>query len=293
MLPIAKTFTRNVCNLLKQSLVPLAHEHFHSKGFEQKDPRTILFLHGFLGLKKNYRSIGKHLSRLGYKVLGVDFRNHGKSHNALPFTYEAMTEDLENYIEKNKLQNLVLVGHSMGAKIAMRYALQNPDRMSSLVVVDNTPSFTPLDESFYENVRLLAHLEKIKFPTDISNHKLYELIRKQLLGLHPHVQTFLLSNVASHEDGYVKFCNPNQCFLEHNVIDTVSLWPEPMISTQQKFNKPVLVIRSKTSGFIPTMKPFERYFEHFEVAEFDTGHYIITEKGPEFLDVLQSHLQAK
>ncbi|CAK7892795.1 probable alcohol acetyltransferase [[Candida] anglica] len=276
------------CNLpLANGPVSLVSEQFVTKQFVQKDPRTILFLHGFLGSKKNYRSIGKKLSReLGFNVIGLDMRNHGESPKALPLNYETMAKDVEQYLDTNKLSKLVVVGHSMGAKVAMVLALKRPELIDSLVVVDNMPAYTPLDPSFRRNLKALQEIEQDKISSKLNGRIIQNEVQDILTkhGIEPMVQTFLLSNMVKGKD-VITFQNPNTCFIEHDAIEIVSQWPKRE-TLGQKYRGPVLVIRSTQSGFISSIESFDDYFESVKVIDFDTGHYIITEKSKEFTDTL-------
>lgn len=281
------------CKLPSFQSIPLAFEKFNVKDFKQEDSRNVLFLHGFLGSKKNYKTLGKHISRSGFNVYGVDMRNHGESEHALPFDYQSLAKDVEDFIHREKLDNLVIIGHLMGAKVAMLLTLLNPKLVSSLVVVDNTPSYTPLDASFTTNLRALQAIEDLKIsasePTKSVLSKINEVFTS--FGVNNNlVRTFLLSNLAKKSDSkFIKFINPNYCFIERDVIETVSEWPSSGI--YNKYDGPVLVVRSTQSGFIPTLKPFETYFKNFKLIDFDASHYIVTEKGKEFTNVLMDFLK--
>ncbi|XP_051956310.1 protein ABHD11-like isoform X2 [Xyrauchen texanus] len=102
------------------SPVNLTYDVFDGKG----DSTPLVFLHGLFGSKSNFHSIAKSLvQRTGRKVLTVDARNHGKSPHSPVLTYEAMTCDLTHLLGQLHIGKCVLIGHSMGGKVAMTTAL--------------------------------------------------------------------------------------------------------------------------------------------------------------------------
>lgn len=81
-----------------------------------------------------------------YHVLAPDLRGHGDSAWADPQTYsfETHAEDLNAFLEKLDLKDVVLIGHSMGGMISLMYAAQHPGRVGKLVIVDST-MLMPMD----------------------------------------------------------------------------------------------------------------------------------------------------
>ena len=57
------------------------------------------------------------------KVYAVDLRNHGDSPHDADVSYKALSDDLQRFLTKHQLQNIDLLGHSMGGKTAMVFAL--------------------------------------------------------------------------------------------------------------------------------------------------------------------------
>lgn len=98
----------------------------------------IVILHGLYGSSDNWMSIAGKLSD-SYRVILPDQRNHGRSaHNEL-HTYEAMSNDLHELVERLGVKKFILVGHSMGGKTASFFAKKWPGMLSGLVVIDIKP----------------------------------------------------------------------------------------------------------------------------------------------------------
>lgn len=103
------------------------------KTFGQGEP--LLILHGLFGMLDNWQTIGKKLAE-DFLVFLVDLRNHGRSPHATEVGYQAMAEDLRLFMESQGIGKSHLIGHSMGGKVAMHLALNHPDSINKLVVVD-------------------------------------------------------------------------------------------------------------------------------------------------------------
>ena len=97
--------------------------------------KPMLILHGFLGMGDNWKTLGKQFSALGFQVHLIDQRNHGRSFHSDDFDYELMVEDLNDYIKHHQLDSVHLLGHSMGGKTVMLYAVEFPEKVIFLVIV--------------------------------------------------------------------------------------------------------------------------------------------------------------
>ncbi|KAJ5141136.1 hypothetical protein N7526_002131 [Penicillium atrosanguineum] len=167
-----------------------------------RDP--ILFLHGLFGSKQNNRSISKALARdLKCRIFTLDLRNHGQSFHAPEHNYTAMAEDVREFIQQQKLDKCVLIGHSMGAKTAMTLALQSPERVSGLIPVDNAPVNAALKSDFPKYVRGMQHVERAKVSKQSDANKILEEYEESI-----GIRQFLLTNLIRSEDNTLKFRVP-------------------------------------------------------------------------------------
>ncbi len=70
-----------------------------------------------------------------YRMIAVDTRGHGKSpRGSAPFTMEQFAEDLNNLLLKLNISQVVLLGFSDGANIAMKYAIKYPEKIKALIL---------------------------------------------------------------------------------------------------------------------------------------------------------------
>jgi len=104
----------------------------------------FLILHGFLGMGDNWKTLAKKISEQGYQVHLIDQRNHGRSPHSDLFSYQYLAADVLEYCEDRHLKDITLLGHSMGGKTAMLFAVHHPEFLKKLIVVDIGPKYYPL-----------------------------------------------------------------------------------------------------------------------------------------------------
>jgi esterase len=113
--------------------VELAFEEFGSQ-----DNSPLIILHGFFASSRNWRQVAQRLSTR-FHVYVPDMRNHGASPHHSVMDYPVMAADLLRFIDDRGLETASLLGHSMGGKVAMWFALTSPDRVDKLIVADIAP----------------------------------------------------------------------------------------------------------------------------------------------------------
>jgi pimeloyl-ACP methyl ester carboxylesterase len=110
----------------------------HTRGFGSTGQPVVVLLHGLFGSSANWGSIARRLE-LRYRVLVPDLRNHGQSPHHRDSSYDAMAADVLALFDAEGVDQATLVGHSMGGKVAMHLALNQPRRVAGLAVVDMAP----------------------------------------------------------------------------------------------------------------------------------------------------------
>ena len=151
----------------------------------------VLILHGLFGMSDNWLTIARALAANDFCVHVPDLRNHGISPHAMTHRYTDMCDDLVEYLDRNSLDLVHLIGHSMGGKLAMIFALLYPERVDKLVVVDIAPSAYE-DNSYHTNI--IDTLMDI----DLTGHHERGSIRKELNAKlkDPRLAMFLTKNIA-------------------------------------------------------------------------------------------------
>ena len=98
----------------------------------------LIIIHGLFGMSDNWNFLSKRFAK-DFNVHTIDLRNHGRSPHSDEFNYEVMSNDLLCYIEKMNLDKIMLLGHSLGGKVAMKFAFSYPDRVEKLIIADISP----------------------------------------------------------------------------------------------------------------------------------------------------------
>lgn len=147
----------------------------HSKIYGNKQERTpLLVFHGLFGLLDNWATFGKIFGEKMPCHL-IDLRNHGKSFHSGEMTLQAMAEDILNYINHHQLDKINLLGHSLGGKAAMQFALSYPDRVKKLIVVDIAPKAYP---PHHQNV--IQALQNIDFKKLSTRKEVEEKLQENI-----------------------------------------------------------------------------------------------------------------
>jgi esterase len=115
-------------------------QHLHVRIYGSGAP--LIILHGLFGSWENWHPVAKALAGR-FTVHIVDQRNHGSSFHSPRCDYDAMAEDLRDFMAGQRLAKAALLGHSMGGKTAMRFAAMFPAAVDRLIVVDIAPRGYP------------------------------------------------------------------------------------------------------------------------------------------------------
>jgi pimeloyl-[acyl-carrier protein] methyl ester esterase len=108
--------------------------------------RPVIFIHGWnmagsvWGLQIDF------FSTTGFEAVAVDLRGHGASSGMTPFTVAQSARDIKALVDNKRYVRPVLVGWSMGAMVAIEYALRYPDAAAGICLVGGTPRFTMTED---------------------------------------------------------------------------------------------------------------------------------------------------
>ena len=243
---------------------------------ELGEGKPIMILHGLFGFSDNWQTHAKKLAEY-YRVILVDLRNHGRSDWSEEFSYELMAEDVNELCNDLNLDDLILVGHSMGGKVAMRFAQLYEEKLYKLVVVDMGIKQYPMHHE-----HILAGIHAVKLDNVTARREAEE-------QMSPHIESygikqFLLKNLYWKEKGQLAW-RMNVSVLEREMPNILSSAIEEEVLT------PTLFLRGELSNYILD-EDFESIEELFPDSEFvtiaDAGHWVHAEAPAEFLDALLS-----
>ena len=120
----------------------------YSKKYGNKG-KPLIIIHGLFGMSDNWNTLGKKFAKY-CKVHLIDLRNHGRSPHSDDFNYEVMCKDVLEYIEDNNIINPIILGHSLGGKVGMKFAFVYPHKIEKLIVADIAPR--RYDTDFHQNL---------------------------------------------------------------------------------------------------------------------------------------------
>lgn len=246
----------------------------------QGEGKAFVFLHGFLGMGDNWKTLGNKFAEEGYEVHLLDMRNHGRSPHTDEMNYEAMAADVLGYCESKGLEEIILLGHSMGGKVAMHVANANPDLIWKLIIVDISPKYyAPHHQKILEGLSALQ--EKSFTSRGDAEDFLSEFIEDEGTRL------FLLKNLYR-KDKNILSLRLNLEALKNNIEDVGAPLPAGF-----KFDKPTLFIKGSKSNYITAEDEplIELHFPSAQILEIsNAGHWVHAENMPDFFKGVQKFI---
>ena len=234
----------------------------------------LVILHGLFGSSDNWQSQAKKLAEF-YTVYLVDLRNHGHSFWSPAHTYDLMAEDVHRLIEELNLKKIILLGHSMGAKVAMTFAQQHPNLLDKLILVDMGIKEYPMHHQ-----HILAGIHGLNLATYKSRGEAEIDLEKYIDN--QSVRQFLLKNLFWKSKGELAW-RMNVTSLEENLLEILRPLPNQVVLTNSLF------IRGELSNYIldDDIPEIENVFPD---SEFETilgaGHWVHAEAQEEFIHVV-------
>ncbi len=242
--------------------------------------KPLVILHGLFGSSDNWMTIAKKLEDQ-FDLIIPDLRNHGQSPKSDSWDYDVMTEDLEELIHDQCSMPPFILGHSMGGKLAMEFALDHPDQVEKLVVADIAPKEYPPHHG-----EILKGLNSIS-PSDLPSRKEADEMLSKFVPEFG-VRAFLLKNLGRKESGEL-FWKINLPVIT-NLIENVG---RP-ITGQRVYKGPTLFMRGEKSKYISD-QDFSNAEGFFPNSILETvsnaGHWLHAEKPEEFVMKLLTFLE--
>lgn len=244
--------------------------------------QPFLFLHGFLGMSDNWKTLGNKFAEAGYQVHLLDQRNHGRSPHTPEMNFEVMAKDIFDYCQIHKLKNIILLGHSMGGKAAMLAAGKYPDLIDKLIVVDISPKYyAPHHQQIMEGLTALENQNLT------SRGEAEEFLSKFVED--QGTRMFLLKNLYWETKEKLSL-RLNLKVLKETIEEVGAELPPGF-----KFLKPTLFIKGGKSNYI-TKEDEPLIKQHFPNSEIhiipNAGHWVHAEKAKDFYDNVQRFLSS-
>ena len=235
--------------------------------------QPIIILHGIFGSCDNWLTMSKSIAEKGYAVYAIDQRNHGRSSQSEAFDYESMAADLMEFIDAHSILKPTLIGHSMGGKTVMNFAMYYPDTYSKLVIVDMATKFYAVHQT--DILRGLAAIDLLSLA---NRNEADEILRDFEPNLS--VRQFLLKNLYRNESGQFDW-RLNLPVISKNIALVGNAVPALRTITE-----PTLFMRGQKSNYVLDEDMID-ILKLFPNAVFDTiegaGHWVQAEQPDGFL----------
>ena len=249
---------------LHEATVALQWMDFHSPSSTSESP--VLLLHGLLGSKRNFASLAASLGNQLEKerrIIGVDLRNHGDSDHSPDMSYTSMSRDVLEFMNAQGLSKAILVGHSMGGKVAQAFSLLHPERVDGLVVLDIAPVKYSSADSHWKAVEDIMHTMN-----SVQDASSKSVLDKQLRTSipDPNLRAFVLTNYDVRQKGWkipvATICEQLDCIAGFDIMGR----------TSRSYDGDVFIINGGQSRFV-------RHAHMDRIAELFPNHMLTTIRG--------------
>ncbi len=253
----------------------LAFEEFGDSSYQ-----PLIILHGFFASSRNWRQMAQKLAET-YHVYVLDLRNHGQSPHDAEMDYPVLSNDLADFMDQHGLNSARLLGHSMGGKVAMWFALNYSERVDKLVVADISP--VTYQHSFDHTIDALRAIPL----NDISNRKQAD---EALAPLIPELsyRQFLLQNLLLDQGKYYWRVDLD---IFHQTADNIVGFPS---ADHIKPNEDKVLF---LMGGDSTYTRESAIYDHFPQAEIvvikEAGHWLHVQSPDVFFKSVTSFLENK
>ncbi len=260
----------------KISNLPLLHYQFNPQN-ESHQP-TLVFLHGLFGDLNNLGVIARAFEQ-EFPTLRIDLRNHGQSFHSETMTYQEMAQDVIKVLKSLSIEQCVIIGHSMGGKVAMKTAALCPDHVKKIVVID----IAPVNYGEHGHRPIFAGLKAVQKAQPHNRQAAAHALTPNVPN--PAVQQFLLKAFQADLPERFRF---NLNALESNYL-TLMGWDKISVKI------PTLFIKGGRSDYL-----LEKYqasiLEQCPLAKAtvipSTGHWVHAEKSELVIRAIQRFLRS-
>ena len=241
--------------------------------------KPLVILHGLFGSSDNWQTLAKRFSE-HRTVIVPDLRNHGQSPHTETISYPAMAQDIRDLLASEGISSTDIIGHSMGGKTAMQFALVYPEMTKKLIVADISPR-----EYTVSHDRYIDSLLKLDLPSYSRREDADKALAEDIKSVP--IRQFLLKNLTRDPEGNFAW----KINLDAIKKDLPRLGEA--ISTGSAFNKPTLFIAGGQSDYISSedLPLIRKLFPDSHLVIFEnSGHWIHADNPDRFYSEVISFL---
>ncbi|MBI9066391.1 MAG: alpha/beta fold hydrolase [Salinivirgaceae bacterium] len=252
---------------------------------------SLIILHGLYGSSDNWVSIGRELMQ-HFSVYILDLRNHGDSPHLPDHNYQVMTDDLLEFMNNQNIYSAILLGHSMGGKVAMSFTALHPERVKKLIVVDISPrsyAYNLGDLQKTDHEIILTALANVDLINLKSRKEADAMIAQKIKSTK--VRQFLLKNLHRNKDKSFEW-KINLDVLQANLA-SVLVGLEDEREDLNEYKNPALFIKGELSDYILKIDEslIDELFINSTIKTIKgASHWVHAEKPEEFLSLIKEFL---
>ena len=252
----------------------------HTRRYGENHAKHVVIIHGLFGSGDNWHGVAQELSS-EYSVLLPDLPNHGQSPHTDDMLYPVIVEALVETLDEYGVERAVLMGHSMGGKVAMKFALDHPDRVAGLVVVDIAPRTYP---GYHREI--IQTMRSVPVATLGTRNEADQYLARGIADRG--VRAFLMKNLVRSENGQGYAWRLNLPVIEAQ-YSALSSWP----GGAGAYSGPVLFVAGGKSPYMAdfTLGEVAELFPEAEIETIaDVGHWVHAEARDRFLPLVTGFL---
>jgi esterase len=241
--------------------------------------KPLIILHGLFGSADNWFSIAKELEK-DYTLYLVDQRNHGDSLHSEDWNYQVMAEDINELMETEGIESAYLMGHSMGGKTVMAFALQYPEKVKKLIVADISPRYYPLHHQ-----EILKGLNAIPIEEIKSRKEADDILSEYVSNIG--IRQFLLKSLGRNEKGGFEW----RINLK-TITEKIEIVGEE-IDSDDSFDNPTLFMGGENSDYISDSDKaaIMRLFPNSNIVHLkNAGHWLHAEQPGAVIETVRVFL---
>ncbi len=255
----------------------------------------FVILHGLYGASDNWISISRKLEER-FTVFIPDLRNHGHSPHTTTHTYQDMADDLLQFFKDHQIGKAIVLGHSMGGKLAMMFAAEYPELVTSLIVADIAPkSYHSVEKPFktvLQHEIILGLMEELNLVAVSSRKEIDHFLAEKLKD--STLRQFLIKNIHRNKEDYFEW-KINVPVLKYALTSVTSdVASEWFADRSPILSYPVTFIRGLQSDYIsnddiPVIKDIYPEARVIDIA--GAGHWLHAEQPEKFVEAVLSSVQ--
>ncbi|XP_046964254.1 protein ABHD11-like [Vanessa cardui] len=282
----------NIKSIARFSFKTAANLSYKIHGESHSDEPAILLLHGLLGSKRHWDSIGKTILNVTKRaVVSVDLRNHGDSPHTSSHKYEDLAEDILKLLDKLSITRASFVGHSMGGRAAMTVSLMAPETVAGILVVDISPISNSKQLTEYYP-RVLEAMRGVDFKKQKKISTAKQKAKKQLENVIKDdiLMRAVLSNVKMRADHTIGWACNVDVLIKH--FSYITSFPKSML--KKTYYGPCLFMGGQLSEYLPPddLVGIREMFPRAVITYVpQVGHNIHVEDPKSFLELTISFLR--